>query len=344
MGSPHLFLVTMTKQKNFLIQTAYYFTYACLFYLFFRYVFFWLLPFFIALFLTYILHQISLYLTFFLPLSAFFIRKTLFIISSIMILISLIYYGMHFFNFIIEILLKFPSFYESQLSLIIEKWQNHFDHPLYHFLIQKMNEQLASFSHRLLNYMAHLASTIPTFLFNLFLTFLFLLFLIFSLEEIIQFSHRFLNPKIIQKISHYQNSFQAITKKMALSMFKIWCITFSLLQISFYLLKIENSFQLALWISLADLIPAVGTSLFLIPYSLFSYFNHQPSFAFSLILLAILISLIHQFLEPRFLGKELGIPSIFMIIAMILATSLFGWIGFIIAPITLTLLIQYKIE
>ncbi|MBP6854845.1 MAG: AI-2E family transporter [Candidatus Pacebacteria bacterium] len=112
----------------------------------------------------------------------------------------------------------------------------------------------------------------------------------------------------------------------------------------------------ALWGSLAfftALVPSVGTSLVLGPSILFLFINEQFFPALGLTIWSMLIvGLIDNVLNPYLVGRGVNIHPLFVLLSVLGGLSVFGPIGFIVGPLTISLLyalldiykIGFKIE
>lgn len=82
-----------------------------------------------------------------------------------------------------------------------------------------------------------------------------------------------------------------------------------LLSAGFFILKIEYGFLLALPIAVLDLFPLFGTGLALLPWALFSVFSGNLMRAAGLGALWALALLLRQLIQPKMIGKSMGIGT-----------------------------------
>lgn len=76
----------------------------------------------------------------------------------------------------------------------------------------------------------------------------------------------------------------------------------------------------------------------MIPWSIISAVNGDLRLGIALFVLYVIILVVHQLLEPRIVGKNIGIHPIFTLIAMYTGFKISGLIGLIIGPIVLIIL------
>ena len=336
----------MEKQKQFLIQFAVIFLYTGLIYLFFRYVFLWLLPFLSAFAITYVFQSIAVKLHARYSFSIKLIRLLLLFLLLILVFSLFLFIGFHLFDHLFQFLLSFPSYYENQLSDRLHQFQMQLSSSSFLKssilpLMELFQEQCSQLSSYLLQSITHFVSSIPIFFLNFFLTMIFLSFLCISYDEFIVFIQTLLPASIKHQFQQAKTLLLPLLAKMFLAMLQMMGITFVILQVGLGILKIPQSFQLAAWIALADALPAVGTSLILLPWSFFSFISGQTSTAIGLLIIAAVISAVHQICEPHLISQHTGLPPVLLFAGMLVSSRLFGFLGIILTPLVLISLLHY---
>ena len=76
----------------------------------------------------------------------------------------------------------------------------------------------------------------------------------------------------------------------------------------------------------------------MIPWAIISAVNGDLHLGIALFLLYVIILVVRQLLEPRIVGKNIGVHPIFTLIAMYTGFKILGLIGLIIGPIVLIIL------
>ncbi len=90
-------------------------------------------------------------------------------------------------------------------------------------------------------------------------------------------------------------------------------------------------------IGLADAMPVVGAGLFLIPWGIASLLAGQTGMGVTLLCLYVGAVLIRQILEPRLVGRQLGLYPLATMAAMYVGYRLLGFLGLLGGPILLQL-------
>lgn len=83
-----------------------------------------------------------------------------------------------------------------------------------------------------------------------------------------------------------------------------------------------------------DAFPIIGTGVFLYPGAIIMLFRGEYFLAAGCVVLDLVTSVLREILEPRLVGKKLGIPSIFVLIAVYAGVFLYGAPGVILGPLS----------
>lgn len=114
---------------------------------------------------------------------------------------------------------------------------------------------------------------------------------------------------------------------------KLIGITFLILTAGFFILQIRYAPLWAALISLVDALPILGTGMVLVPWSLVCFLQGDSIRAVGLLGIYTTAMLIRQVLEPRFVGKHLGLDPLVTLFAMYAGYRLFGLGGMILSPL-----------
>lgn len=114
---------------------------------------------------------------------------------------------------------------------------------------------------------------------------------------------------------------------------KLMGITCILLFLGFVLLRVPYALLWALGISLVDAFPVLGTGTVLIPWALLHLIQGDLPRAIGIAGIYIVISLTRSMLEPRLLGRHLGLDPLATLMAIYAGYQLWGIGGMILAPL-----------
>lgn len=121
---------------------------------------------------------------------------------------------------------------------------------------------------------------------------------------------------------------------------KLVGITFAILTAGFFLLQIQHPLLWAAAVCLVDILPVLGTGTVLIPWSLVCFLQGDSLRAIGLLGVYATITLLRSVLEPRFVGKELGLDPLITLLAIYAGYRLWGLPGMLIAPILAVVVTQ----
>lgn len=123
--------------------------------------------------------------------------------------------------------------------------------------------------------------------------------------------------------------------------FKLMCISALVLTAGFLILKIDYPLLFGMVIALIDALPALGTGLILIPWAMFMYLQGNTFLGTGLLLLYGAAALIRTALEPRLLGKQMGLDPLLALLALYSGYRFLGIWGMILFPIGAIMVKQF---
>lgn len=150
-----------------------------------------------------------------------------------------------------------------------------------------------------------------------------------------------------EKISRgkYTGKIVVIWKKICFAggkYLKAQCILMGIISIictvGFWLLGNPYFAVAGIVVGLLDALPLIGAGTILIPWALLWVFQGEYLTAFGYLALYLAADLTRQFLEPRILGKEIGLHPAVMLISVYGGFFLYGFAGFFLGPVTVLIL------
>lgn len=118
-------------------------------------------------------------------------------------------------------------------------------------------------------------------------------------------------------------------------------ITFLEMFIGLYALKILGIYRgkwiffIALGTAIVDIFPVLGTGTILWPWAFYSFISGDIPMAIGIMVLYAFITVMRQFIEPKLVAGQLGLPPFITIIGMYIGVKLFGFIGLFAVPLTI---------
>ncbi len=117
-------------------------------------------------------------------------------------------------------------------------------------------------------------------------------------------------------------------------------VTLLLCALGLFLLKQKNVLLLAFLIALVDALPVFGAGTVLIPWGGICFLRGDSFLGIGLLLLYAAAAIVRTVLEPRFLGKQIGLHPLLTLLALYAGFRLFGIGGMLLLPIATMMLKQ----
>lgn len=116
--------------------------------------------------------------------------------------------------------------------------------------------------------------------------------------------------------------------------FITWIFTF----VGLLFIAPKNALIISIIISIIDLLPIIGATGVTIPWAITAYLMGDHSTAIKLFLFSIFLLIQRKILEPKIVGRGVGLPPLSTLVSMYIGLKLFGFVGFFIGPIILMLI------
>lgn len=139
-------------------------------------------------------------------------------------------------------------------------------------------------------------------------------------------------PSVKNKIEYWQASAKDAARRYIRAYLLLMLITFAEMFIGFSLLKIEYAFILAWGVAIVDLLPVLGTGTVLIPWTIISFISGDHRIGTGLLVIYGISIIIRQVIEPKIVGKSLGLPPFVSLVSMYIGFKLLGVWGMILSP------------
>jgi sporulation integral membrane protein YtvI len=113
---------------------------------------------------------------------------------------------------------------------------------------------------------------------------------------------------------------------------KLAGLTLVVCWVGFFLLGIPYAPVWAAVVALVDAVPLLGSGLVLVPWSLVRVLQGEPGQAAGLLGIFITAFLLRTVLEPRLVGKQMGLDPLVTLVALYLGFRLGGFWGLVLSP------------
>ncbi|EKQ53957.1 MAG: putative permease [Clostridium sp. Maddingley MBC34-26] len=153
-------------------------------------------------------------------------------------------------------------------------------------------------------------------------------FILIDRKKMIEFISMLFPKEIIIKFKHQKDNFiQMIGIEGIL-------ILMSTLQIivGFFIFDVPNFFMFGVICGILDILPYVGTIIVFIPIIIYNIIMKKFITAFGLICLYVLVQIVREVLEAKFLGEKLDIHPIVILVSIYIGVKIFGILGILVGP------------
>lgn len=137
-------------------------------------------------------------------------------------------------------------------------------------------------------------------------------------------------------LRHMKSAFGAYLKAqlMIMGIITVICVT------GLFLTGTSWALPVGIGIGLFDALPFLGTGSILVPWALIDllmgkYINAAGHFA-----IYVVCTCVRQFLEPRLVGKKLGIPPLFVLVSLYIGIQVYGGAGVLLGPVSALLIYE----
>ena len=154
-----------------------------------------------------------------------------------------------------------------------------------------------------------------------------------KLPKIREFSRKLLKGEKLRQALLVLRRVRTAVGHWLLAQLKLSGITMLVLLLGLSLLRIPYAPVWAVFIALMDALPLLGTGTVLIPWSLISLLRGDRITALGLLCAYVIAALLRSTLEPRFVGRQLGLDPLLTLASLYCGYRLWGFGGMILSPL-----------
>lgn len=114
---------------------------------------------------------------------------------------------------------------------------------------------------------------------------------------------------------------------------KLSAVTFLVVSVGFLLLSISYAPVWAALVALVDAVPLLGTGTVLVPWAVVCFLQGETARAVGLLALYAVALVLRTVLEPKLVGRQLGLDPLLTLAALYLGYRFWGILGMLVTPI-----------
>lgn len=207
------------------------------------------------------------------------------------------------------------------------------------YVTEGVYKLLASFAAKLAGVISSVATAIPRALFFALITVISAIYFSLDLEKINQAVKNILPPRAYRVAVRLKDGFITAFSRYIRSYLILLCITFLEMLAGLFIVGAPYPLLMAGVIAALDLLPVVGVGAVLIPWGVWCFIAKNTALGIGLIVLFVAHTVLRQMIEPRIVGKSLGVHPILTLVFIYTGYTLFGVVGILLVPM-LTVLVN----
>lgn len=192
---------------------------------------------------------------------------------------------------------------------------------------------LTGMSGTLLQQVSGIAVNIPGMCFKLLLAVISTVFMELDFPQIMYFLEKIIPEKWKETVSAVKKGTFGTMGKCAAAYVFIFLMTFAELATGLLLLQIEGAFAIAFLIAVLDILPVLGTGTVLLPWAVIAFAGGNARMGIGVMGLYLIITVVRNIVEPKLVGKQMGLSPVVMLPCMILGLHFFGILGLFGVPL-----------
>ena len=205
-------------------------------------------------------------------------------------------------------------------------------------LISSVGSAVTSYSAITVTWITSLATRLPSMLLNTMICLIATVFIAVDFDRIKVFIRKNLPEKAYRVAVNAKFSFLEMIWQFLKSYFIIFCITAAENAAGLWLIGVSNPILIGLLIGVLDAFPIIGSGMVLIPWAVISFITGAVGRGSGLLTLYVVITVIRQIIEPRIVGKQVGLRPVVTLTCMYAGTKLLGGVGLFALPIMAAIL------
>ncbi len=344
------------KYKDFLLKFGYWAAIALIAYLIWKYLFVYLLPFLIAYAVASLLRPAVVWLGKKLHIQ----RKPISIILVLFVYIfvagALVLLSVGIVTEVVDLVSGMPEYYTSDIAPALDKLGgdvlnllSHLDPSTVEALKDMVPDALSSlgsavtkFSMQAVSWASGTAVEFPGKLMATVVCVIATVFLAADFERVNAFIKKSLPEKAVSILRSAKNSLRNILENYAKSYVLILLLTFVEISVGLLLIGCEKAFLIALIVAVFDILPIVGSGTVILPWAIISLVQGNIGYGIALIVLYVVVTIVRQIMEPKIVGRRVGLHPLATLLCMWLGVKLFGVVGLFALPVSILIIKELK--
>lgn len=335
------------KRRAFIINCLYWALIAAIVFIVFKYLINLVWPFFWAFVFAWILRPVIRFLT-----AKCHIKYNLSVALCLIVFFALlggiiIAFSARLISMATSAVSSIPTLYTSTIEPALrelagdtEDLAAKLDPSIYEFvktvfpnILSSLSSAVTNLSVKVVSAVSGWATQVPSRLLSMLICVIATVFTTSGFPRIIAFIMRQLPKQTRLLAKETAGSLKSVVLQYGKSYGLIMCITFAEIFAGLLIIGQKNAIIIAVAIAVFDIFPIVGAGMILLPWAVITLLTGSLAKGIGLLALYIIIVVVRQIMEPRIVGKHVGLHPLVTLIAMFVGSKLFGGVGLLGLPI-----------
>ncbi len=200
-------------------------------------------------------------------------------------------------------------------------------------ILSSLGGLVTNVSGKILLWASSIATKLPNALLNGLICLIATIFIALDFDILLDFVRLNLKSRALTVAQEVKDSLVSIVWEFLKSYFFIFLITMVEILVGLLIVGIKNSLFYAVMIAIFDAFPIVGSGMILLPWAVITMIAYDFWQGFGLLIVYLVVVIVRQIIEPKIVGKRVGLRPIITLFSMFVGTKLFGGIGLFGLPI-----------
>lgn len=302
-------------------------------YLGMKYIFPIVLPFFIALLLAKLLYPLAVRIEKRTRLNRTLSRSAayfLFLGSAGVLLTGILYGCYRMGSSCLENMLRITEWLDGIFCLCCEKIEQFSGIAMAEIQL-KVNRSMADMTDGAIQFSKEAGGRLITFVAKVLVTCVATLLILNEYEKIVGGIKKHpIGRRMVQMLKNMRS----ILKEYLKAQLKIMAIISVICILGLWLMQIPYALGIGILVGICDAFPFLGTGTVFVPWALITILLGNYAGAAGYLVLYLICTFTRQVLEPKFVGKGLGVPPLAVLMSIYIGLQLYGAAGVLFGPIS----------
>lgn len=191
-------------------------------------------------------------------------------------------------------------------------------------MISNIGSAVTNLSGKIVSGVTGIASRLPNILLNTIICLIATVFISVDFDRIKLFIRKNLPERPLRVAVNVKNSFLDMIWQFIKSYAIIFCITVAEITVGMLIVGVKNSLLIGILIGVFDALPIVGSGMILLPWAIITLLTGNTMRGLGIFVIYVVVVVARQVIEPKIVGKHVGLRPIVTLTCMYAGSKLFG--------------------